>query len=337
MTKRLPLAKLSLLRPLITALSERGVDPEIVLERVGLTEGAVLRGDEAVHIMVVHQFLEACAEAVEDLTFCASVGSRLDPRGWPMIESALSAGGSLADFLSTFISRANEVTSSVTKYLEIRGDQAIYGETRLFRPTILPAQNDGFMVGLSLGILRRAVGDRFDSGEMTIVLCNPDVLPVSFSKFKRLKGDEMGFRLKFPSKWLVHSVDRKVLGNSVGTCDQTNDVSRFLADFRAVIAHKIGQGGLSANDAATLVSMSRATLARRLAKEKTSVSDELRRAKIAYAKDRLRTSGDTVDEIAGALGYSDRSNFSRAFREAVGLSPRAFRSRIDVNRTGPET
>ena len=336
MAKRLPLAKLSLLRPFLTALSERGVDPEVVLERVGLTDDAVLRGDEAVHIMVVHQFLEACAEAAGDLTFCASVGTRLDPRGWPMIETALSAGGSLADFLSTFVSRANEVASSVTTYLEIKGDQAIYGETRLFRPTILPAQNDGFMVGLAVTILSSILGPRFDSGQVTVVLCNPDVLPPSFSSFKRLKGDEMGFRLKFPSKWLVHSVDHKALGNSVGACNQPEDVGSFLADFRAVIANKIGQGGLSANDAATLVSMSRATLARRLAKERTSISDELRRAKIAFAKDRLRSSRDSVDEIANALGYSDRSNFSRAFREAVGLRPQAFRSQIDVNGTGPK-
>ena len=50
-----------------------------------------------------------------------------------MIESALSAGGSLAEFLSTYVSRANEVASSVTAYLELRGDQAVFGENRLFR------------------------------------------------------------------------------------------------------------------------------------------------------------------------------------------------------------
>ncbi|MDW4548400.1 helix-turn-helix domain-containing protein [Defluviimonas sp. D31] len=337
MTKRLPLAKLSLLRPFVAALSERGVDPEIVFERVGLTEAAVLHGDESVHIMVVHQFLEACADAVEDLTFCASVGARLDPKGWPMIETALAAGGSLADFLSTFVSQANEVASSVTTYLEVRGGQATYGETRLFHPTILPAQNDGFMVGLAVTILSSVLGPRFDAGQVSIILCNPDVLPASFSDFKRLKGDEMGFRLKFPSKWLAHSVDHKALGNSVGACNQPENGSNFLTDFRAIIAHKIGQGGLSANDAAALVSMSRATLARRLAKEKTSISDELRRAKIALAKDRLRSSDDSVDEIAAALGYSDRSNFSRAFRAAVGLSPRSFRSQIDANGTDPKT
>ena len=278
MTKSLPLAKLSLLRPLLAALIDRGVDSEAVLERVGLTEDAVGRDNETVHIMVVHQFLEVCAEVVEDPTFCASVGAQLDPNGWPMIEAALSAGGSLADFLATYVSRANEVASSVTTYLEIRGDQAIYGETRLFRPTILPAQNDGFMVSLAVTILRRALGTRFDPSHVTLILCDPDVLPASFSDFKRLKGDEMGFRVKFPSAWLAHPVDLGAVATLAGARDQLEDVSSFLADFRALIARQIGHGGLSANDAAALVSMSRSTLARRLARERTSISDEIQSA-----------------------------------------------------------
>lgn len=333
MTKRLPLAKLSLLRPLVAALSDRGVDPEAVLDRVGLTEDAVARGTDDVHIMVVHHFLEACAEAAEDATFCAAVAARLDPTGWPMIETALAAGGSLADFLATYVSRANEVASSVEAYLEIRGDQAIFGENRLFRPTILPAQNDGFMVGLSVAILSRALGDRFVSSQVKLILCDPAVLPAGMSDFTCLKGDQMGFRVKFPSGWLSLPVTRHAAGAFVGARDQLKGVSLFLADFRALIASRIGKGGLSANDAAFLVSMSRSTLARRLAREGTSISDEIRSAKIAFAKERLRASDEPVDEIAAALGYSDPSNFSRAFREAEGTSPRAFRSKTNVDGT----
>jgi AraC-like DNA-binding protein len=330
MLKSLPLVNLSVLRPILTALRDRGVDPEVVLETAGLTEDAVAHDDVTVHVMVVHQFLEACAETVDDPTFCASVGARLDPSGWPMIEAALSVGGSLAEFLATYVSRANEVASSVTAYLDVRGEQAIYGETRLFRPTILPAQNDGFMVSLAVTILRRALGDRFAPRDVTLVLCDPRVLPASLSEFPRLKGDEMGFRIKFPSAWLVLSVDREATGPLVAAPDQPDDVSRFLAEFRALVARQIGQGGLSADDAAALLSMSRSKLSRRLAKEGTSISDEIRRAKFAFARARLRSSAQPVDEIAAALGYSDPSNFSRAFREAEGISPRAFRSRIDA-------
>lgn len=323
MSKSLPLVNLSVLRPLLSALRDREVDPEYVLETAGLTEDSVMRDDITVHVMVVHQFLESCALAVDDPTFCASVGLRLDTAGWPMIETALASRGSLADFLATYVSRANDVATSVTAYLELHGEQATYGEKRLFRPTILPAQNDGFMVGLSVSILRHALGDRFEAGKTTLILCNPRVLPASFSEFPRLKGDEMGFRIKFPSTWLTLPIEYAKSGPHA-----PDGVNPFLHDFRKLIDGRIDQGGLNAEDAAALVSMSRSKLARRLAAEGTSISDELRRAKLAYARERLASTDQPVDEIASALGYSDPSNFSRAFRETEGMSPRVFRSTV---------
>ena len=227
--KSLPLVQLSLLRPILIALRERGHDPATVLESVGLTEDAVARDNETVHVMVVHQFLEACASTVRDPTFCAAVGARLDPTGWPMIEAALKSGCSLADFLAIYISGANEVASSVTAYLDIRGDRTVYGESRLFKPSIVPAQNDGFMVGLAISILRRVLGGQLDASKMTLVLCDPCVLPTSFSKFSRLKrgmrwDSELSFR---PRGWCIPckamhrrnlTLKRGAMARSVSSC-----------------------------------------------------------------------------------------------------------------------
>jgi transcriptional regulator GlxA family with amidase domain len=48
-------------------------------------------------------------------------------------------------------------------------------------------------------------------------------------------------------------------------------------------------------------------------------------ARIAAAKDLLRTSSMSNRELALALGYADGFHFSRRFRDAVGISPRAYR------------
>ena len=202
----LPLAHLSLLRPLLAGVRARGVDPEPVLNSAALTEESISRDDTTVHVMVVHEFLESCARAVQDPTFSSRVAEELNPCGWPMVASAVQQGGSLADFLSTYVSGANTVESSVPAYLHLRGALAEFGETRHFRPATPPAQNDGYMIGLSLAMLRHVLGTRLDAKQVTLIVCDPRVLPEDWSSFQILRGDEMGARIQFPSHWLPYDL-----------------------------------------------------------------------------------------------------------------------------------
>ena len=66
------------------------------------------------------------------------------------------------------------------------------------------------------------------------------------------------------------------------------------------------------------------TLARKLAEEGTSyraIVDDLRHR---MAVDLIK-SGSSMDEIAYLLGYTDTSNFRRAFRRWTGMAPSQLR------------
>jgi AraC-like DNA-binding protein len=325
MSKVLPLVQLSVLRPLVLGLRERGIDPEPVLESVGLTEAAIESEGSSVHVMVVHQFTEACAEAADDPTFCASVGSRLDPNGWPMIAAAKQRALSLGDFLNIYVSQSNDVATSVTAYLEVRGDGAHFGEERVFRPTITPAQNDGFMISLALSMLVQSVGSRLDPDRMVLVVCDPSVLPERFKEFQVLRGDWMGFRIQFPSQWLALPLEAAITSlDDRGHDDGAIDAG-FLAGFRGLLRRHIGHGGLNALAAADLVAMSRWQLARQLASQGTDISSEIAEAKWDVAKERLIQGEHTIEEISAALGYADPANFSRAFAREFQQTPSKFR------------
>jgi AraC-like DNA-binding protein len=43
------------------------------------------------------------------------------------------------------------------------------------------------------------------------------------------------------------------------------------------------------------------------------------------AKQLLRTTDNAVDEVAARVGYKDAFTFSKAFKRAVGASPREYR------------
>ncbi|MEH6478303.1 MAG: helix-turn-helix domain-containing protein [Sneathiella sp.] len=326
MPKSLPLVQLQVLAPLLSELRAHGVDPEPVLESVGLTLSAVEQEGTSVHVMVMHQFAENCAEAVGDHTFCAKVGSQLDPTGWPMIRMAFEQSTTLGDFLNIYVAQASLVASSVTAYVEVRGDTVTFGEERKFKPLIEPAQNDGFMIGLKVAILERALGDRMDPQRVILALCDPSVLPSTFDHFQALRGNRMGPRIQFPSEWLSTHIPHSVAGVDSTELLQGNRQGDFLSGLRGLLSQQIGKGGLKADETAKLLHLSKRKLARQLSNLGTSISKELSRAKIEYAKDALKGSDRPVEEIASELGYSDPSNFARAFAKEESLKPSQYRS-----------
>lgn len=78
-------------------------------------------------------------------------------------------------------------------------------------------------------------------------------------------------------------------------------------------------------NAAQELGMSAATLKRRLAELNTSYSAVLLERRIHHAMRLLEKSDLKMREIAKALGYSAVPSFSRAFRNATGLSPTSLR------------
>lgn len=68
------------------------------------------------------------------------------------------------------------------------------------------------------------------------------------------------------------------------------------------------------------------TLRRQLQQENARFTDLLATARLTRAKALLAQSHLSIDEIADEAGYSDPSNFGRAFRRALGQSPSAYRA-----------
>jgi len=320
----LPIVQLSVLRPFINELRQRGMDASLPLVRVGLSFEAIADSGQAVHAMVIHQLLENIAGFAEDPVIAAKIGEKLDTTGWPLLADAGVHAKTLGDFLTRYISQANEIASSAVQYLHIEGAQAVLGERRTFEPSIIPAQNDAFMASLAISILRRSVADQLNPSEIMVAVSDPHALPPGYGIMQILKGDRLGFRLLFPTKWLSMPFQwdryQKVENQEKLAAIQP---SELVFGFRQVLRSYVGRGRLTAIDAARLVHMNRQKLGRMLARHGTSISAEIGQAQIIYAKKRL-ASGDNVTEIALALGYSTPGNFTRLFKRLSGVSPREY-------------
>gem|GEM_PF-869677 len=78
------------------------------------------------------------------------------------------------------------------------------------------------------------------------------------------------------------------------------------------------------------IGMSSRTMRRKLAEEGSSFQEVLDECRMRQALFEFRTRPDlSIAEIALRLGYAEHSNFTRAFHRWSGVSPQAFRSRIE--------
>jgi AraC-like DNA-binding protein len=99
----------------------------------------------------------------------------------------------------------------------------------------------------------------------------------------------------------------------------------FIVALVEEILHASEGAPPSAQSIATQLHISRRTLVRRLEQHGTSVRNLTERHQRRCSIELLADASLDVNEIADRLGYSEPSNFSRAFRRWFGKSPQQYR------------
>lgn len=111
-------------------------------------------------------------------------------------------------------------------------------------------------------------------------------------------------------------------------------VAAYLARFdddvlnrvRAAIVEALPNGVPTQAVVARTLNMSARSLQRRLAAEDSSFTQLQERVRRDVAEQYLREGTRSVGEIAYVLGFSEHTNFTRAFKRWTGLSPKQFRA-----------
>lgn len=105
---------------------------------------------------------------------------------------------------------------------------------------------------------------------------------------------------------------------------QDGPAQTFEKAVRDLILLQLSEQTVSIDRAALAFQTGVRTLQRRLAAEGTTFRDVLNRAKIQRAQELLSLGSVSVTTVSDVLGYNSPGNFSRAFGNGVGCSPRQF-------------
>ena len=102
------------------------------------------------------------------------------------------------------------------------------------------------------------------------------------------------------------------------------DQSKVATEVRRLLVQMLPSGKADQDNVANRLYRSTSTLQRQLNAEGTSYRDILESTRRSLAEKYLRDGNYTQAEIAYMVGFSDQSNFARAFKRWTGMSPGQF-------------
>jgi len=102
------------------------------------------------------------------------------------------------------------------------------------------------------------------------------------------------------------------------------DSSKIATEVSRLLVKMLPAGGVDQSEVASRMHRSKSTLQRQLSAEGTSYRDILESTRRALAKRYLEEGDYSQAQIAFMTGFSDQSNFARAFKRWTGQSPGQF-------------
>ncbi len=321
-----------------TALEQEGLDPAPVFDRCGLRLPTTTDPMVRLTNQEISQIFAASVEVTGDPCFGLKVADSFHPGNMHALGYAMLASTTLRDFcerLSNFyriVSRnaAIRVEESAEEFLMI---------TEVSGKDICWETHDAFSA-LMVRFMRFIFGPRLDP--LRVELVRPD--PGEYHH--RCYDDYFRCPIRYGAERILIAlapslVDQPLPGASKELAqmhDQT--VMQYLQKLergdivnrvRAVIVDELSSCTLNKQRVAERLHMSPRNLQSKLAERDTSFQDIMDNTRKDLALGYLEQSTITITEAAYLLGFSDVSNFTRAFRRWTGTSPTAFRSGLGIH------
>lgn len=315
-----------------------GVEAAPLLRQVGIDPHQIELSGSRLSRDAVMQLWELAATATGDPSVGLAIGSRVRATTFYALGVAFMTSETLAKSLE-LLCRYYRVIVTVPLQLEL-----VHGEsTTELRITytdprfpLLPIPFDSFIASI-IGLCRIAMTPAFHPLEVRLAFADNNRrmdyeelfnAPVVFAADENsLVFDQVSLEQPLPGRShdLLRVSDR-VIENYL----EALSPDAVSTEVRRLLLSMLPAGAVSQDAVAKRLHMSKSTLHRRLREESTSYQEVASSTLQSLAKDYVGDSTHSLAYIAFLLGFSDQSNFSRAFRRWTGMSPKAYRDALQV-------
>jgi AraC-like DNA-binding protein len=315
-------------------ISQHGVDPQQVLSDAGV-EGRLLENPKvALDLGSYVDMMELAAARTGNDNFGLRFGLQFKPERLGLIGgiavASPSLGGAVANLAELF-----PYHQQATETRLVRDDQFLRLEYRILDGRIVERRQDAELtLGMFVNVFRHCLGSHWAPCEVHCEHLKPEGwreherafdAPVHFGQ----RTNAIIFRDWDLSRRMPQG-DLHRLGQLrnelIGVAGGTGAVS-FLDKLKGEIRSRLPAEAMSITAVADAMGLPRWTFQRRLAEYGLNFSDLVDLVRRELAAIYIRQHHVAVTDIAFALGYSELSALSRAFRRWYGASPQQLRAR----------
>lgn len=317
---------------LASGLQRRGIDPSPLFEEAGLDIHQLSITDARYPVSGMTRLWRLAARASQCEAIGLEIAAELQPGALHALGSAIVASNSLADAFGR-LDRYSRLVSNAGRWLVIEQEEWVELQLQVVEQgqAVSDEAVDAF-----LGSMVR-LGQLMTQGRFAPhSVCLRRQRPNNSQAYSNFFGCEVGFnaanngmkvdaatwhaRLPGANEAVAQAVD-SLAGDYLAKLDK----HRIAWQTRNEILRCLPSGEPSLAEVAKQLHCSVRSLQRKLAAEGLSFKSLVESTRYELAQAYLRNSAHSLTEIAFLLGFSDQSNFNRAFRRWANVSPGVYR------------
>jgi AraC-like DNA-binding protein len=324
--KGIPLIRAAVLTPFIRFLDRLGAPVEHALEREHLPVRVCEHPDGYLPTLHDWAFLEnvSHAQGIADLGLRVSSGAGLANLA-PELERRVRRAPTLLRGIEVFCGFVREECTGLRCWPSVHGAEARVNLVPTFaRDTPGYGQSEWRGLVSVLDCIRIFAGQQWHPTELALGSPGPPA-PLAYELFDRTRFREQQplVHIAFP-RWMLAGSPGDQLPVATGR-ERPEPTPDFTESLKKALKVYIEDGHPRIQLAAEISGLSVRTLQRELAEAGRSYRALVEEARFETAAQLLLESDARSVEVAYALGYTDPSNFARAFRRFSGVSPREYR------------
>jgi AraC-like DNA-binding protein len=315
-----------------TLQEDYGIDPEPIFEQVHIDTGKFATPGSRIPRSKMFRLWDTATFVTGDQQFGMKLGARTEPADLYVLGCTIMASETLKGAMDR-ISRYAHVLATAAEEIEVREEDGMVVYVETFRDRELHFNRVGAEASIVvffkfLGMIRRKPV-RPLKAELVFPVETARHYLDEFLQCPVTYGAEHE-KFYFPRELCEERLPGympDILDAATRIAEQyleSLDQSKVATDVRRLLVQMLPSGNADQDTIASRLYRSTSTLQRQLSAEGTSYRDILDTTRRDLAEKYLRDGDYTQAEVAYMVGFSDQSNFARAFKRWTGVSPGQF-------------